>query len=57
LKSPFILLIVVEFVNVVAARLGEREMEVMPVTVAPVHGICQQVDQVCLNQIVAIACD
>jgi hypothetical protein len=44
--SPFILLVFVEFVDVVAARLGKGEVEVLPRAIAPMHGISEKVDEI-----------
>jgi hypothetical protein len=39
------LLLVIEFMDVVAACLGEGEVKVFAVEVAPVHGIGEKIDE------------
>ena len=44
--SPFVLLFVIEFVDVVAASLGKSEMKVLAIGVGPVHRIGEKIDEV-----------
>jgi hypothetical protein len=44
--SPFVLLLIVEFVDVMPARLCKSDVEILPGTIAPVHGVSEEIDEV-----------
>src|SRR5580704_14913958 len=44
-QSPFVLLLVVEFVDEVAAGHSQTDVKILAVGVAPMHGVGEQIDK------------